>query len=55
MPLPTTKSRLYVNPDRDFTRQLIQRAEAAKYEALVATCYASSWYARVQRWLADRK
>lgn len=27
----------------------------AKYEALVATCYASSWYARVKRWLAERK
>ncbi len=28
---------LYVNPDRAFTRELVQRAEAAGYEALVVT------------------
>ena len=28
---------LYVNPDRGFTRELVQRAEAAGYEALVVT------------------
>ncbi len=28
---------LYVQPDRGFTRELVQRAEAAKYEALVVT------------------
>ena len=28
---------LYVQPDREFTRQLVQRAEAAGYEALVVT------------------
>ena len=28
---------LYVNPDRGFTRELVQRAEAADYEALVVT------------------
>ena len=28
---------LYVNPDRGFTRELVQRAEAANYEALVVT------------------
>lgn len=26
-----------------------------KYEELVASCWASSWYPRVKRWLADRK
>lgn len=26
-----------------------------KYEELVAKCWASSWYPRVKRWLADRK
>ncbi len=26
-----------------------------KYEELVARCWASSWYARVKRWLADKK
>ena len=28
---------LYVQPDRDFTRELIRRAEAARYEVLVVT------------------
>jgi 4-hydroxymandelate oxidase len=28
---------LYVQPDRDFTRELVRRAEAARYEALVVT------------------
>lgn len=26
-----------------------------KYEEIVASCWASSWYPRVKRWLADRK
>lgn len=28
---------LYINPDREFTRDLVRRAEAAKYQALVVT------------------